>query len=157
MMFGLMDQRAAPTVTLSNEVLPDWSRVRLDGERHWAVSHRTSVRGVRAMRCGRSSAAASGHHRRPPAAEQQRGGFQQFCGVSATIAGMVFDLGKRGSRVIFTMDDRSGRIEASMFEDVWQQYRTLVAKSAILVVEGFSLRFDEPSKGLAAHCQARVR
>jgi DNA polymerase III alpha subunit len=59
---------------------------------------------------------------------------------------MVFDLGKRGSRVIFTMDDRSGRIEASMFEDVWQQYRTLIAKSAILVVEG-SLRFDEYIEG----------
>ena len=49
---------------------------------------------------------------------------------------MVFDLGKRGGRVIFTLDDRSGRLEASMFEDVWQQYRTLVAKSAILIVEG---------------------
>ena len=59
---------------------------------------------------------------------------------------MVFDLGKRGSRVIFTLDDRSGRIEASMFEDVWQQYRTLIAKSAILVVEG-SLRFDEYIEG----------
>ena len=41
-----------------------------------------------------------------------------------TVAGMVFDLGKRGSRVIFTLDDRSGRLEASMFEDVWQQYRS---------------------------------
>ena len=80
---------------------------------------------------------------RPPPSNNE--GFQ-FRGKPATIAGMVFDLGKRGSRVIFTMDDRSGRIEASMFEDVWQQYRTLIAKSAILVVEG-SLRFDEYIEG----------
>lgn len=59
---------------------------------------------------------------------------------------MVFDLGKRGGRMIFTLDDRSARLEASMFEDVWQQYRTLIAKSAILIVEG-SLRFDEYIEG----------
>jgi DNA polymerase-3 subunit alpha len=59
---------------------------------------------------------------------------------------MVFDLGKRGSRVIFTLDDRSARMEASMFEDVWQQYRTMISKGAILFVEG-SLRFDEYIEG----------
>ena len=80
---------------------------------------------------------------RPPPSNE---GFQQFQGKPATVAGMVFDLGKRGSRVIFTLDDRSGRLEASMFEDVWQQYRTLIAKSAILIVEG-SLRFDEYIEG----------
>src|SRR5262249_26318455 len=36
--------------------------------------------------------------------------------------------------------------EASMFEDTYQQYRSLVAKSAILVVEG-SIRFDEFIEG----------
>ena len=40
-----------------------------------------------------------------------------FKGKPATIAGMVFDVGKRGSRIVFTMDDRSGRLEASMFEE----------------------------------------
>src|SRR5690606_35410087 len=47
---------------------------------------------------------------------------------------------------IFTLDDRSGRLEASMFEETWQQYRSLIAKSAILIVEG-SLRFDEYTEG----------
>jgi DNA polymerase-3 subunit alpha len=70
----------------------------------------------------------------------------QFRGKPATIAGMVFDLGKRGSRMVFTMDDRSGRLECSMFEDVFQQYRNQIAKSAILIVEG-SLRFDEFIEG----------
>jgi len=59
---------------------------------------------------------------------------------------MVFDFAKRGSRFIFTLDDRSGRLEASMFEETYQQYRALIAKSAILIVEG-SLRFDEFIEG----------
>jgi DNA polymerase-3 subunit alpha len=40
------------------------------------------------------------------------------------------------------LDDRSGRIEVTLFEDVYQQYRALIARDAILVVEG-SLRFDD--------------
>ena len=48
----------------------------------------------------------------------------RFKGKPATVAGMVFDLGKRGSRMIFTLDDRSGRLEVTMFEEVYQQYRT---------------------------------
>ena len=80
----------------------------------------------------------------------------QFKGKPATIAGMVFDLGKRGSRMIFTMDDRSGRLEASMFEDVYQQYRTQIAKSAILIVEG-SLRFDEFIEGWRLTAKTRDR
>jgi len=58
------------------------------------------------------------------------------------VAGRVFDTGKRGQRVTFTLEDRSGRVEASMFEDVWQEYRGLIVKGAILVAEG-SLRFDD--------------
>jgi DNA polymerase-3 subunit alpha len=147
-MFGLMDHGgAAPTVTLSNEVLPDWSRrVRLDGERDTLGLYLTGhpfeefEHEVRPIVSGRIADITGD---RPPPSNE---GFQQFRGKPATVAGMVFDLGKRGSRVIFTLDDRSGRLEASMFEDVWQQYRTLVAKSAILVVEG-SLRFDEYIEG----------
>ncbi|HEY7638325.1 MAG TPA: DNA polymerase III subunit alpha, partial [Steroidobacteraceae bacterium] len=149
-MFGLMDEGggAGAAVTLSNEVLPDWSRrVRLDGERDTLGLYLTGhpfeefEHEVRPIISGRIADITG--DRPPPSANE---GFQQFRGKPATVAGMVFDLGKRGGRVIFTMDDRSGRIEASMFEDVWQQYRTLIAKSAILVVEG-SLRFDEYIEG----------
>ena len=80
----------------------------------------------------------------------------RFQGKPATVAGMVFDLGKRGSRIIFTLDDRSGRLEASMFEEQYQQYRALIAKSAILIVEG-SLRFDEFIEGWRLNCQTRHR
>ena len=42
----------------------------------------------------------------------------------------------------FILDDRSGRLEVTMFEDVYQQFRSLVSKDAILVVEG-GLRWDD--------------
>jgi DNA polymerase-3 subunit alpha len=51
-------------------------------------------------------------------------------------------LRKRGGRTSFVLDDRSGRIEVSMFEDVYQEFGALVTRDAILVVEG-NLRFDD--------------
>jgi DNA polymerase-3 subunit alpha len=146
-MFGLLDEAGVQAgAAMTNEVLPDWSRrVRLDGERDTLGLYLTGhpfeefEREVRPIISGRI-ADVSGDR---PAATND--GFQ-FRGKPVTVAGMVFDLGKRGGRMIFTLDDRSARIEASMFEDVWQQYRTLIAKSAILIVEG-SLRFDEYIEG----------
>jgi DNA polymerase III subunit alpha len=146
-MFGLMDTSPSFVAPVSTEVLPDWSRrVRLDGERDTLGLYLTGhpfeefEQEVRPIISGRIADVTG--DRPPPSANE---GFH-FKGKPATVAGMVFDLGKRGSRVIFTLDDRSGRIEASMFEDVWQQYRTLIAKSAIVIVEG-SLRFDEYIEG----------
>ena len=46
------------------------------------------------------------------------------------------------SRMTIVLDDRSGRIEVSLFDDVWQQHRAVVQRDAILVVEG-QLRYDE--------------
>ena len=63
-------------------------------------------------------------------------------GRSVTVAGLVLEVRKRGGRTSFILDDRSGRLEVTMFEDVYQQYRALVARDAILVVDG-SLRWDD--------------
>jgi DNA polymerase-3 subunit alpha len=49
---------------------------------------------------------------------------------------------KRGPRVILTLDDRTGRIEAMLFEETWHKHRDLIAKDALVLVEGL-LRFDE--------------
>jgi DNA polymerase-3 subunit alpha len=145
-MFGLMDTGASAAAPVANEVLPDWSRrVRLDGERDTLGLYLTGhpfeefEAEVRPIISGRIADVLGDR----PAPSNE--GFH-FKGKPATVAGMVFDLGKRGGRVIFTLDDRSGRLEASMFEDVWQQYRSLISKSAILIVEG-SLRFDEYIEG----------
>jgi len=40
------------------------------------------------------------------------------------------------------LDDRSGRLEVSLFEETFQQFRDLIVKDAILVVDG-SLKFDD--------------
>jgi DNA polymerase-3 subunit alpha len=145
-MFGLMDSTPSAPAVVASETLPDWSRrVRLDGERDTLGLYLTGhpfeefQEEVRPVISGRIADVTGD---RPVVSND---GFQ-FRGKPATIAGMVFDVGKRGSRIVFTMDDRSGRLEASMFEDVYQQYRTQIAKSAILIVEG-SLRFDEFIEG----------
>ena len=123
-MFGLMDSTPAAPAVVTHETLPDWSRrVRLDGERDTLGLYLTGhpfeefEEEVRPVISGRIADVTGD---RPAAAPTE--GFR-FQGKPATVAGMVFDLGKRGSRMIFTLDDRSGRLEASMFEDVYQQYR----------------------------------
>ncbi len=63
-------------------------------------------------------------------------------GRNVTVAGLVHEIRRRGSRMTIILDDRSGRIEVSMFDDVYQQHRHVIARDAILVVEG-QLRFDE--------------
>ena len=47
-----------------------------------------------------------------------------------------------GTRVILTLDDGTGRIEAMLFEDIYQKYRDLIAKDALVLVDG-TLRFDD--------------
>src|SRR5690606_35917868 len=54
-------------------------------------------------------------------------GGRGFRGKPATVAGLVTEVRRRGTRVAIVLDDRSGRIEADFFEDVFQQYRELIA------------------------------
>jgi DNA polymerase-3 subunit alpha len=63
-------------------------------------------------------------------------------GKNVTLAGLVLEIRRRGGRTSFVLDDRSGRIEVALFDDVYQQYRALVARDAILVVDG-ALRWDD--------------
>jgi DNA polymerase III subunit alpha len=63
-------------------------------------------------------------------------------GKNVTLAGLVLEIRRRGGRTSFVLDDRSGRMEVTLFDDVFQQYRALIARDAILVVDG-SLRWDD--------------
>jgi DNA polymerase-3 subunit alpha len=63
-------------------------------------------------------------------------------GKLVTVAGLVDEVKKRGQRVFVTLDDRTGRIEALLFEETWQKHRELITKDALLLVEGL-LRFDD--------------
>ncbi len=59
-----------------------------------------------------------------------------------TAAGLVVDMRKRGGRVNVMLDDRTGRVEVTFFEDVYMRFRHLIVKDAVIVVEG-RLAFDE--------------
>ncbi|HEY6482380.1 MAG TPA: DNA polymerase III subunit alpha [Steroidobacteraceae bacterium] len=67
-------------------------------------------------------------------------------GRLVTVAGLIDEAKKRGSRTLLILDDRTGRLEVTLFEDVLQRHRDLVAKDALVLVEGM-LRFDEFSDG----------
>ncbi len=62
-------------------------------------------------------------------------------GESQNITGLVVDLrvmrNKRGDKMGFvTLDDRTGRIEVSVFSEAFTEYQHLLQKDAVLVVEG---------------------
>ena len=63
-------------------------------------------------------------------------------GRLVTVAGLVDEIRKRGQRVSIILDDRTGRIEATLFEEVFQRHRDLIVKDAIVLLEGH-FRFDE--------------
>jgi DNA polymerase-3 subunit alpha len=71
---------------------------------------------------------------------------------SQTVAGLVFDLrvmkSKRGDKMGFvTLDDRSARIEVSLYAEAYQAAQALLQKDALLVVEG-EVSQDDFSGGL---------
>jgi len=78
----------------------------------------------------------------PKPAPAPDGGRAWGGGKLATVAGLVLEIRRRPNRVTLILDDRSGRLEVSLFEEMFQQYRDLIVKDAILVIDG-SLRFDD--------------
>jgi len=76
---------------------------------------------------------------RPSAPLGERGWSQ---GKAATVAGLVLEVRRRPNRVTLILDDRSARLEVSLFEETFQQYRDIIVKDAILIVDG-TLRFDD--------------
>jgi DNA polymerase-3 subunit alpha len=76
---------------------------------------------------------------RPSAPMGERGWSQ---GKPATVAGLVLEIRRRPNRVTLILDDRSARLEVTLFEETFQQYRDIIVKDAILIVDGM-LRFDD--------------
>ena len=68
-----------------------------------------------------------------------------------TVAGMVVAVNRRntqrGTMASVLLDDKTGRIEATLFSEVFERYRDEVANDRVLVVEG-SLVHDEYRGGL---------
>src|SRR5690606_34332006 len=79
---------------------------------------------------------------------------------SQTIAGLVFDLrvmkNKRGDKVGFVMlDDRSARIEVSLFAEAFAAAQNLLQKDALVVVEG-EVAIDDFSGGMRVRAEREV-
>ncbi len=71
---------------------------------------------------------------------------------SQTVAGLVVSLrtmrNKRGDNMAFVLlDDRSARLEVTLFADLFNEYRDKLIKDAILVIEG-QVSFDDYSGAL---------
>jgi DNA polymerase-3 subunit alpha len=77
---------------------------------------------------------------KPASSGEGERGFSR--GRLVTVAGLVDEIRKRGQRVSIILDDRTGRIEATLFEEVFQRHRDLIVKDAIVLVEGH-FRFDD--------------
>ncbi len=70
---------------------------------------------------------------------------------SVVVAGLVIALRtmntRRGDRMAFvTLDDQSGRLEIAVFADVYQEYRDLLVKDQLLIIEG-EVNVDDYSGG----------
>ena len=149
-LFGLSrpaETRADDGRGAGQPVLKEWTEaVRLAGERETLGLYLTG----HPARCFAPLLACVASHRigdlvseRPmPGAEPMRFGG----GKPVTVGGLVDEVKKRGPRFILTLDDGTGRLEVSLFEDVYQKYRDMVAKDALVLVEGL-LRFDDFSDG----------
>jgi DNA polymerase-3 subunit alpha len=60
----------------------------------------------------------------------------------ATVAGLIVDIRKRGNRVSVILDDDTGRMEIAFFSEAFDQFRDLLVKDEIVVVNG-GLRYDD--------------
>ncbi len=131
----------APMATPST-LLPEWPEsVRLAGERDTLGLYLTGhpieeyVRELKPLTSGRIVDVASGG--KPVGGDDGK----WSPGRSVTVAGLVLEVKRRGNRTSLVLDDRSARLEVSMYDEVFQAHRDLVMKDAILIIEG-ALRFD---------------
>src|ERR1700685_4634832 len=78
----------------------------------------------------------------PKPAASADGGRSWSPGKATTVAGLVLEIRRRPNRVTLILDDRSARLEVSLYEAVFQQHRDIIVKDAILMIDG-TLRFDD--------------
>ncbi len=70
----------------------------------------------------------------------------------AVVAGLILDIRtiktQRGPMAVLTLDDGSGQIEATVYNDVFTEHRDLLQKDRIVLLEG-RLQTDDFNGGLA--------
>jgi len=124
-------------------VLPEWpARQRLAGEREVLGAYLSGhpmeefERDLPRLGAARLVDLAS---EPPPGADS---GNRYSGGRLINVAGLIHELRKRNGRTSFVLDDHTGRMEVTLFEEQANQYRDLLVKDARVLVEG-NLRFDD--------------
>ncbi len=140
-MFGLAaDQRSATASPARPTEQQEWSEtVRLAGERETLGLYLTG-HPIDRFEAGLANMVT--HRIGPLLSDRPMEPMRFGGGRSVTVAGLIDEVKKRGPRVILILDDRTGRIEVTLFDDVFQKHRDVVAKDALVSIEGM-LRFDE--------------
>jgi DNA polymerase-3 subunit alpha len=145
-MFGASAKTA---IKLQLPVCEEWPlQQRLIGERdtlgHYLSGHPTEAwRGI-LLQLADAPLGEVAKHYRPPAPDQRRG---RFSDQPFVVAGLLTSLRKRGDTMAFAqIEDWSGRIEVSLFREVFVEFGALLTRDAVLVVEG-GLSLDEFSGG----------
>ena len=146
-LFGLaVEERAAEPHPARPAQTPDWSEAqRLAGERDTLGLYLTGhpiTRVEQALSRFVSHRIGDLVSERPVA--QNGRGFS--VGRSVSVAGLIDEIRRRGARISLSLDDRSGRIEVTLFDEVFQRHRDLIVKDALVLIEG-SVRFDEFTDG----------
>ncbi len=147
-MFGLAASRTLPQGGEETRVFqPEWSEsIRLAGERETLGLYLTGHplnRYRREQKRFASARIGDINSEKPVTGGNERGFYPAR---NAAVVGYVHELRKRGMRNSAVLDDRSGRIEVGFSDEVFQQYRELIVKDAILLVDG-ALRYDEFTAG----------
>jgi DNA polymerase-3 subunit alpha len=143
--FGLAAAHVPEAVRASSPDQPEWTdSVRLRGERETlgrAISGHPIDRFMNDLPRFITGRITDYLEAEKPQASGE-GGRAFFGGKPVAIAGVVEELRKRGPRTSVVLDDDSGRIECSFFDEQYQQYREILVKDALLLIEG-KVRFDE--------------
>jgi DNA polymerase III subunit alpha len=138
-LFGLVSA-PRPAEPTRREEQPEWSEtVRLAGERETLGLYLTG-HPIHRFEAGLANMVT--HRIGPLLSDRPMEPVRFGGGRTVTVAGLIDEVRKRGPRVILILDDSTGRMEVTLFEDVFQKYRDVVAKDALVAVEG-QLRFDE--------------
>ena len=148
-MFGAASATPAPALQLVS--IADWPvEQRLAGERdtlgYYLSGHPTESWREVLTQLGTCPIGEIAQRYTPP--QKTRGDddgnrFRRAVETNWIVAGQLVDLRKRGDNQAFVqLEDWSGRIEVSLFREAFFEFRELLTRDAILVVEG-GLAFDE--------------
>jgi DNA polymerase-3 subunit alpha len=158
-LFGMLDPApaaaAAPDPQIAGRVWPDWDEEeRLLGEKetlglyltgHPINRYESELKEMVSQRIGRLLESNQGLN--SSGVVQLRGGDRD----QRTVVGLVHQIqvrkGARGRMASLTLDDRTARIEVTVFNDVYEPNRELLVPDALLVVTG-NLKPDEYTNGL---------